>query len=134
MGQKNYRQIIIFRTQSLKFIERFYMTSWRPCWCTLNKRIWYFLLFGTPTWPLRLLSFVSPGSVWKCSIRFFHYINSFTFWFLKTLSGIVIKKKSVHFVLHFYSSNTIALINFVLKEYRSDNVTKSWVCEILIWL
>ena len=38
-------------------IAGFHLTSWRPCWCTLNKRI----LFGTPIWPPCLLSFVSFG-------------------------------------------------------------------------
>ena len=30
-----------------------------------QKNIWWFLLFSTPTWPLRLLSLASLGSVWK---------------------------------------------------------------------
>ena len=35
----------------------------------LTKELWLFLLFGTPTWPLWLLSFVSLGTVWKPRIK-----------------------------------------------------------------
>ena len=31
----------------------------------LTKELWLFILFGTPTWPLCLLSFVSLRVVWK---------------------------------------------------------------------
>ena len=46
-------------------IAGFHLTSWQPCWSTLTKEFWLFLLFGTPTWPLYLLSFVSLGIVWN---------------------------------------------------------------------
>ena len=34
-----------------------------------TKEFWLFLLFGTPTWPLCLFSFVSVKIVWKPRIR-----------------------------------------------------------------
>ena len=37
----------------------------------LTKEFWIFLLFGTPTWPLCLLYFVSPKIVWKRRISIF---------------------------------------------------------------
>ena len=46
------------------------MTSWQPCWFTHNKIILIHSFVREPTWPLRLLSFVSPGVVWKCSIPY----------------------------------------------------------------
>ena len=51
-------------TIGLSLIECFHLTTWQPCWDTPNKII----LIRRPTWPLRLLSFVSPGIVWKRSI------------------------------------------------------------------
>ena len=46
----------LFYKSAVRGITGFHLTSLRPCFCTLTK-----LLFGTPTWPLCLLSFVSPG-------------------------------------------------------------------------
>ena len=41
----------------------------------LTKEFWLFLLFGTPTWPLCLLFFVSLGIVWKPRIVLFQSIT-----------------------------------------------------------
>ena len=73
----------IFRCLSCLTIAGFHLTSLRPCWSTLKltKEFWLFLLFGTPTWPLWLLSFVSLGIVWNPRMNAYFKPRRVWLWF-----------------------------------------------------
>ena len=87
----------------------------------LTKEFWLFLLFGTPTWPLCLLSFVSLGIVWKPRIvTLFHLPQPFQCsWYLlvKHTIGCVVFS---HYISN-HISNYIrkAAVNIPLKTRRS---------------
>ena len=77
-----------------------------------TKKFWLVLLFGTPTWPLCLLFFMSLGIVWKPRIE---------------KSRTITYDKENHQVFLTVDSTIFAKINVLLfSEWKALSLAKTW--------